>query len=465
MLLRYAGPVAVAAACLSCSSERSAGPSGTVASIALSQTAATLIRTATLQFAATPRDGAGNAVTGQTVVWTTSTPAVATVSATGAVTAVGNGTDTVTASAGGRSAVATITVISVAIVLDSATQLFQVHQADALGMAGVPDMHTAILQQPDGSYRLWIAGRFENDTVEGATGLLTTRVFLSYAAVGSTTDAQPVLTPSCRPFAVACETAFDGVYAGADWVWPASNGTDLLMLYHGGSKYYGGGVESDSNPGWGTIGLARSSDQGVTWTGRTAVISGTDAKPSTVPPTGIYGAVEPGIIAAGGYLYAYYAYFPLSGPSQIQVARAPSSGDGAAGTWSKYDDGFGTQPGLGGVGSPVISTAGTGCTRPAQPWPVRSTYLNAYVLVFLCQEGWFFSTSTDLVAWTVPIQFFVEPGEEFQGPTDENVILVTPGNPAQSVGQTGYALYAHTPNWGSVAHQLYMRPFTFKMTP
>ena len=63
-----------------------------------------------------------------------------------------------------------------------------------------------------------------------------------------------------------CETNFDGVYAGADWVSPASNGTDLLMLYRGGGKYYGGGVESDSNPGWGIIGLARSSEQGV-WIG------------------------------------------------------------------------------------------------------------------------------------------------------------------------------------------------------
>lgn len=133
------------------------------------------------------------------------------------------------------------------------------------------------------------------------------------------------------------------------------------------------------------------------------------------------------------------------------------------GTWIKYDDGFGVQPGLGGVGTSVVPLA-SNCTRSAQPWPVHSTYLNAFVLVFLCQEGWFFSTSTDLVSWTVPIQFFVEPGGEFQGPTDENVILVTAGNADQSIGQTGYALYAHTPNWGSVSHELYMRPFTFEIS-
>ncbi len=463
-MLRSAGVVAIAGVWWSCTTSSPAAPKGGVAAVTLSQSAATLIRTASLQWTATPRDADGNVVTGQTIVWSTSTPGVATVSQTGLVTAAGNGTDTVTASADGHAASAVIAVISVSIVLDSATQLFQLNQPDALGMAGVPDMHTAILRQSDGSYRVWIAGRFNYDTVEGATGLIATSDFLSYAPVGSTTTAQVVLPPSCRPFAAACAGNFDEYYAGADWVYPAGNGTDLLMLYHGGSKTYGG-VESVTFPGWGTVGLARSSDGGVTWAQRMAVITGTDAKPATPPPSGIYGAVEPGIIAADGYIYAFYAYFPLAGATQIQVARAPLSGDGAPGTWTKYDQGFGSQPGLGGIGSPVIATAGTACTRPAQPWPVRSAYLSAYVLVFLCQQGWFFSASSDLVSWTVPTQFFVEPGGEFQGPTDENIILVTPGNPAQQIGQTGYALYAHTSNWGSIPHELYMRPFTFTISP
>jgi hypothetical protein len=98
-----------------------------------------------------------------------------------------------------------------------------------------------------------------------------------------------------------------------------------------------------------------------------------------------------------------------------------------------------------------------------QPWPVFSTYLNAYVLLFICEEGWFFSTSTDLVTWTTPKQYFTAPVREFTTgqPTDENIIMVTPGNPGQVIGQTGYVLYAHTPAWGDSAHELWMRPFTF----
>jgi hypothetical protein len=47
------------------------------------------------------------------------------------------------------------------------------------------------------------------------------------------------------------------------------------------------------------------------------------------------------------------------------------------------------------LGIKDIITNVCGCTRPAQPWPVFSACLNAYVLVFLANEGWFFSTSTD----------------------------------------------------------------------
>lgn len=55
-------------------------------------------------------DAAGNALTGRTVVWTTSAATVATVSTTGVVTAVAPGTSTITATAEGKTATATVTV-------------------------------------------------------------------------------------------------------------------------------------------------------------------------------------------------------------------------------------------------------------------------------------------------------------------------------------------------------------------
>ncbi len=359
----------------------------------------------------------------------------------------------------------------IGIYLGAPTQLLAPHQ---LGMTDVPDMHTAILPQGN-TNRLWIAGRFENDTVEGATGLLLTTDYVHFVSGYSpgTTNAVPVFVPSYRGYTATNTspggyTNFDAAYAGADLVWTATNGSDLLMLYHAETWAFGTNAPNDQLPGWASVGLARSFDGGLTWTNRQQVITGSDPKPDTNPPAQIYGAVEPGAIIASNYVYAYYAYFSLtnSGNSFIQVARSALTNDGAAFTWTKYFNGSFSQPALGGQGSSIIPSV-CGCTRPAQPWPVFSTYLNAYVLVFLANEGWFFATSTNLVTWSSPVQFFTAPNNEFTTglPVDENVILITPGNPPQVVGQTGLVLYAHSPAWKNVSHELWSRPFSFTKNP
>lgn len=361
---------------------------------------------------------------------------------------------------------------SVGIYLGAPTQLLTPHE---LGMTDVPDMHTAIMQQSN-TNRLWISGRFENDTVEGATGILLTTNFVDFTSGYSpgTTNVVPVLVPSSRGSnsMAGTWTNFYADYAGANLVWTAANGADLLMLYHGETWAFGTNPPNDHVPGWASVGLARSFDNGITWTNQQAIITSSDQKPDTNPPVAqIYGTVEPGAIIASNFIYAYYAWFPLApgtNPANpvIQVARSALTNDGATGTWTNYFNGAFSQPARGGPGSQVISNA-CGCTRPAQPWPVFSTYLNAYVLVFLANEGWFFSTSSDLVTWSSPVQFFTAPNNEFtQGlPTDENVILVTPGNPVQVIGQTGLVLYAHTSAWKNSSHELWSRPFTFTRNP
>jgi len=65
---------------------------------------------ATLQLAAVTKDSGGNVLTGQTVMWTTGNSAVATVSASGLVTGVAAGSATITATSGGKSGMAAMTV-------------------------------------------------------------------------------------------------------------------------------------------------------------------------------------------------------------------------------------------------------------------------------------------------------------------------------------------------------------------
>ncbi|HEX2078266.1 MAG TPA: Ig-like domain-containing protein [Longimicrobium sp.] len=80
-----------------------------VASVTVSPASASLAVGASRDFTATARDDAGNVLTGRAVAWSTSDPNVATVSATGVVTATGQGTATITATIEGRSGTATVT--------------------------------------------------------------------------------------------------------------------------------------------------------------------------------------------------------------------------------------------------------------------------------------------------------------------------------------------------------------------
>ena len=65
---------------------------------------------ATVQLTADVRDQNGQAMAGATVTWASSAAAVATVNSAGLVTAAGNGTATITATAGGVSGGAMVTV-------------------------------------------------------------------------------------------------------------------------------------------------------------------------------------------------------------------------------------------------------------------------------------------------------------------------------------------------------------------
>jgi photosystem II stability/assembly factor-like uncharacterized protein len=85
---------------------------GPLAAITLTTTAVIVAPGETLAVTATPRDSAGTALSGLLVNWTSSAPSIATIDASGVVTAVAGGMATLTASIGGKSASVTITVRS-----------------------------------------------------------------------------------------------------------------------------------------------------------------------------------------------------------------------------------------------------------------------------------------------------------------------------------------------------------------
>jgi len=253
----------------------------------------------------------------------------------------------------------------------------------------------------------------------------------------------------------------------------ASNGTDLLMFYEAGNRTYGSGPHANAVGEYNVMALARSTDNGLTWTRQGVVVSGTDPKPTSLGGTTQPGISEPGMVTANGFLYMFFQYIPNEdsdpeAPSVIQVARAPIASDGGPGSWMKYFNGSWGEPGIGGKGSTIVATGtGTECTRPVMVWPVFNTFLNAYVLTFLCNQGWFFSTSTDLVTWALPTQFLNQAMWINDLTADHNYIFVTPGNPGGVIGRIGYVLYSHSPsrNTPGITHELWVRPFTFSKSP
>ncbi len=90
-------------------------PPPPVASLALSRDTATLVPAATVQLTATPRDGAGNALS-RPVVWASSDEARARVNTSGLVSGVAPGTATITATSEGVSASTRVTIKDGAIV-------------------------------------------------------------------------------------------------------------------------------------------------------------------------------------------------------------------------------------------------------------------------------------------------------------------------------------------------------------
>lgn len=83
-----------------------------VASVQITPGSVSIMPGSTQQLTTTVRDSSGADLTGRAVTWTTSNPAIATVTATGLVTAVAVGTATITATAGGVTGTMTMTVLA-----------------------------------------------------------------------------------------------------------------------------------------------------------------------------------------------------------------------------------------------------------------------------------------------------------------------------------------------------------------
>jgi uncharacterized protein YjdB len=116
-----------------------------VGSVAVQPQGPTIMQGANVQLSATVRDVNGVVVTDRVVTWTTSSAAVATVSASGVVTGVGSGSVTITATSEGKSGTTSVTVLAVPV----ASVTIQPASPDTV-FIGYTAQLTAITKDSDG---------------------------------------------------------------------------------------------------------------------------------------------------------------------------------------------------------------------------------------------------------------------------------------------------------------------------
>jgi hypothetical protein len=326
------------------------------------------------------------------------------------------------------------------------------------GLEFTPDEHLSYLRQPDGTFDVWVSG---GGTI-GTLGFTTPDLFTLTSMATSNGVPTGVLVPSGPG-----TTAFDADYAGAGSVFPAADGTDLLMIYHAENHLFSG-ADYPGSPFYAGIGLARSSDGGHTWTRDGEIISGHDPQQPTQPPSGA-GALTPVAIETGGYIYVLFREIDLqSNVKGTCIARAPIASDGAPGSWQKYDQGTFSTPGLGGaVTSLTLVLDPTSNADQRQPFVSFNAYLQTFLLTIVGNGGIYVATSADLIHRSTGQVVIPAPVPDATvtpstSPFNWYPTMVSPATePSEATtAQTGYFYYAKGAGDGTSYHYMYRRPFT-----
>jgi hypothetical protein len=336
-------------------------------------------------------------------------------------------------------------------------------------MPSLPDEHTTIIPPAAGSnaYLFFAASSLTNGN-SGTVVLETSdlRTFATAPAYAAQVMSSPLQLRSCDP---VNNTGFDENYAAAGSVVqdPTLPPGNLIMIYEAENHCPGG---KEQYPFYATVGFMRSSDNGKTWpapvisefgnANRYPVLKSSAPQPAS-PTTVAVGNAIPSAVVDGNYLYVVYISLPAPPAvwdGKLRIARALLGGNGQV-TFSKWNNGSFSSPGIGGADSTMLPAGG--CVGSQD---MGSIYhfdpLNTFVLIFVCrnqtthQAAWYFSTATslELQDWSVPqlVQgsqsSLAVPcpganntdGQQFDGWFPS---FVSPGAAAGHIGQAGYAFY------------------------
>jgi len=299
------------------------------------------------------------------------------------------------------------------------------------GLSWLPDAPISFLSMQNSVSVFFAAGR--------STYFLSGDNFESLTPhqIDSENRAVPVLVPN--------GTDFDRDYAGSSSVLTASNGIDLLMFYHAEDQSCGIAYPRVS------IGLARSSDNGVTWVRQGKIIESSEpAAPCSEPRFNGAGSFSLAISPDGNYLYLYFMEWLRGQEDGIRLARSTISGDGTPDSWFKYKDGSFEEIGLGGQSDFVIRRSSVKAGFAGVPAVSFNSYLNQYIAIIIGHDGFYAAFSPDGINWETPHHIWEVPALTSQANLKDGdswyyyPSFISPDLPNQMLtGQTGYLYYAH----------------------
>src|SRR5213080_4581855 len=288
----------------------------------------------TQQFAATLKDASGNVLTGRSVTWTSSAPAVATVSAGGLETAIAAGSATITATSEGITGAASVTMtapvitkpgavvdLAVAGVTDTSATLSFTEVNDGTGSPASYDVRFAVSPLSWGSAPAVARGTCATPLAGSAIGAKRTctvlglsrttaygfqliafrgtlnvnAVFggLSNVATGSTPAPAPVASVAVSPatlsqnpgatqqFVATLKDASGNVLAGRTMTWTSSNAAIAAVN--------GSGLETAVAAGSATV---TATSGGITGTASVTVTAPVITKPGTVVDLAVAGVTD-----------------------------------------------------------------------------------------------------------------------------------------------------------------------------
>jgi hypothetical protein len=339
-------------------------------------------------------------------------------------------------------------------------------------MTILPDEHTTFVPPSGGSgaYLVFAA----SNVAPGVSGTVVLQTFDMQTFTPAPGYTNPVMLPpvtfaKCNP---TYDSEFDENYSAQGSVLqdPTLPPGNLIMIYEA-ENHCPGGV--NQQPFYATAGVARSSDNGVTWPApengplggpnRYAALRLAAPEPASEPnPSAMGNATPAAFIDKSNYIYVTYVAPPgpgVQGDGKLRVARAPLGGAGQLQFLKWYNGSF-SQPGIGGLDNGVLPLGGcVGNQSNGNIYYVDP--LGLYLMVFVCGSGqaspphgaWYFSTATslDLQDWTVPqlvanSQFPLYnpcPNSTAQGASFDGWYpsLVSPGSPVGHLSLGGYVFF------------------------